>query len=160
DPIAPYGAAAEATLALGALSDRIGAREDAERLYRQVIATPPSPDPSGLAARARRALSRRPDATKARAYGLSLEAWRQFEQGGSAVDAEVRFERALTMDPQNTIARYRYARVLMARKQDDKALVQIEQVLAASASTPPTILADAVLTAATLHEHARDRQRA
>jgi tetratricopeptide (TPR) repeat protein len=160
DPIAPYGAAAEAKLALAAASDRIGARDQAERWYREVIASPPVPDPSGAVARARRGLSKRPDLNLARAYGLSLDAWRQFERGGSPVDAEVRFERALTMDPKNTIARYRYARVLMARRQETQALTELDQVLGASAATPPTIVAEAALAAATLHERARDRDRA
>ena len=113
-----FGAAAEARLLLAAAYDRVGARKDAERLYREVIAAPPPRDPAGVALRARRGLARAPDAVKAQAYGLSLEAWRQFQRGGPAAAAEERLERALAMDPQNTIARYRYGRVLMARHQD------------------------------------------
>ena len=97
---------------------------------------------------------------KAQAYGLSLEAWRQFQRGGPAAAAEERLERALAMDPQNTIARYRYGRVLMARHQDAQALTQLDTVLRAPSLVPPTMLAEAALAAATLHEQAHDRARA
>jgi len=160
DPAAPYGAAAEARVQLAAAYDRIGARTDAERLYREVIAAPPARDPQGVLTRARRGLVRPPDQMKAQAYGLSLEAWRQFQRGGQAAAAEDRLERALAMDQQNTIARYRYGRVLMARHQDAEALVQLDTVLRTPSLTPPTMLAEAALAAATLHEQAHDRARA
>jgi tetratricopeptide (TPR) repeat protein len=160
NPIAPYSAAAETRFQLAAAYDRVGARKDAERLYREAIASPPVGDPSGVVLRARRGLARVPDPVKARAYGLSLEAWRQFQRGGQAATAEEGLERALAMDPQNTIARYRYGRVLMARHQDALALAQLDTVLRAPSLVPPTMLAEAALAAATLHEQAHDRARA
>jgi tetratricopeptide (TPR) repeat protein len=125
-----------------------------------VIAAPPARDPALVVARARRGLARAPDQTKAQAYGMSLEAWRQFQRGGPAAAAEDRLERALAMDAQNTIARYRYGRVLMARHQDAEALVQLDTVLRTPSLVPPTMLAEAALAAATLHEQAHDRARA
>jgi tetratricopeptide (TPR) repeat protein len=160
NPVAPIGAAAETRLLLAAAYDRIGMRKDAERLYREVIAAPPPRDPSGVVLRARRGLARTPDPVKAQAYGLSLDAWREFQRGGPAATAEERLERALAMDPQNTMARYRYGRVLMARDQDALALEQLDTVLRAPSLVPPTMLAEAALAAATLHEQAHDRARA
>src|SRR5262249_31993964 len=83
EPDAPVGAGAEARLQLAAADDRIGQRADAERLYREVLASPPTPDDHDAAGRARRGLQRRPDQKKANAYKLSLEGWRLFEHGGS-----------------------------------------------------------------------------
>jgi tetratricopeptide (TPR) repeat protein len=160
NPVAPYSGAAETRLLLAAAYDRIGSRQDAERVYREVIASPPPRDPAGVALRGRRALARPPDAMKARAYGLSLDAWRPFQRGGPPAAAEDGLERALAMDPQNTIARYRYGRVLMARHQDALALAQLDTVLRAPSLVPPTMLAEAALAAATLHEQAHDRARA
>lgn len=160
NPIAPVGAASEARVLLAAAYDRIGSRQDAERLYREVIAAPPARDPAGIVARARRGLARAPDQTKAQAYGVSLDAWQQFQRGGAAAAAEDRLERALAMDPQNTMARYRYGRVLMARHQDAEALAQLDTVLRTPSLVPPTMLAEAALAAATLHEQAHDRARA
>jgi len=82
DPIAPAGGASEARVLLATAYDRIGARKDAERLYREVIAAPPPRDALDVVARARRGLARAPDQMKAQAYGVSLEAWRSFQRGG------------------------------------------------------------------------------
>jgi tetratricopeptide (TPR) repeat protein len=160
DPIAPAGAASEARVLLAAAYDRIGSRTDAERLYREVIAAPPARDPAGVLTRARRGLARAPDKVKATAYGMSLDAWRLFQRGGAAATAEERLERALALDPQNAIARYRYGRVLMARHLDSEALAELDTVLRTPSLVPPTMLAEAALAAATLHEQAHDRARA
>lgn len=160
EPEAPYGAGAETRVLLATALDRVGARADAEQRYREVIASPPSRDPGATVLRARRGLARPPDKVKAQAYGLSLEAWREFQRGGPAAAAQERLERALSMDPQNAIARYRYARVLMARHQETQALAHLETVVAAAATTPATMIADAAFAIGTLHEQAHDRQRA
>lgn len=160
EPSAPVGAGSEARVILAAAYDRIGARADAERLYREVIAAPPPRDPAGVVTRARRGLARAPDNVKATAYGASLEAWRLFQRGGPAAAAEEQLERALAQDPQNAIARYRYGRVLMARDRDAKALAELDTVLRTPAQLPPTMLAEAALAAASLHEQAHDRARA
>jgi tetratricopeptide (TPR) repeat protein len=171
-PDAPVDAVPRAQLALAEALDRVGDRAEAVRLYRAVIANPPPADAAEFATRARRGLSRPPDAAKAQAYKLSLEAWRLFERGGPSVNAELMFERALAMDPQNIIARVRYARALVARKQDAPALVQLETALrpapasAAAAGSeggvtaPPTLIADAAFLAGRLSEQAHDRERA
>ncbi len=175
EPDAPVGAGAEARLQLALADDRIGQRADAERLYREVLASPPTPDDRDAAGRARRGLQRRPDPKKARAYKLALDGWRLFEHGGSAVNATLMLEEAVGADPQNAIARYRYGRALMAQHQNPEALTQLElaanagnAATAASASTtgtanttaPPTIVADAALAAGRLREIAQDRTAA
>jgi tetratricopeptide (TPR) repeat protein len=181
-PDAPVDAAPRAQLALAEALDRIGERAEAVRLYRAVIANPPPAEAAEFATRARRGLSHPPDAARAQAYKLSLDAWRLFERGGSAVNAELMFERALAMDPRNTVGRVRYARVLVARKQDAQALAQLDTVLrpppggaaggaAAGAAggvpgngggviAPPTLIADAAFLAGRLSEQAHDRDRA
>jgi len=169
EPEAPAGAGAEARLLLASANDRIGQRADAERLYREAIASAPSPDEHDVAGRARRGLQRRTDETKARSYKLSLEGWRLFERGGSAVNAELMLEQAIALDPQNMIARYRYGRLLLAQRQSPEALAQMELAAQAAVSTPastsasaqplapPTIVADAALAAGHLREQAQDR---
>lgn len=160
-PDAPIGAGNEARLQLAAANDRLGQRDEAERLYRQVLATPTVPDDHDVAGRARRGLQHRADATKARAYKLSLDGWRLFERGGSTVNATLLLEEAIGLDAQLASAHYRYGRVLMAQHQNPEALVQLE---AAANSTnpiaPPTIIADAALAAGRLREITRDRQAA
>lgn len=160
-PDAPVGAVARAQLARAQALDRIGQRSDAVAGYRTVIANPPPGDSADLVARARRGVSRTPDARKAQAYKLSLDAWRAFERGGAPVNAELVFERALAMDPQSAVARVRYARVLLARKQDAQALTELDTALhAPGEGAPPTLLADAAFLAGKLSEQAHDRTRA
>jgi tetratricopeptide (TPR) repeat protein len=160
-PEAPVGAGQEARLLLAAADDRLGLRADADRLYREVLATPVVPDEHDLAGRARRGLQRRTDATTARAYKLSLDGWRLFERGGSATNATLMLEEAIGLDPQNAIARYRYGRVLMAQRQNTEALAQLESAANSnSPATPPTIIADAALAAGRLREIAQDRTAA
>src|SRR5262249_29138334 len=101
EPEAPVGAGKEARLQLAAANDRIGQRTEAERLYREVLATPLTPDDHDVAGRARRGLQRRTDPTKARAYKLSLDGWRLFERGGSTVNASLMLEEAIGLDPQS-----------------------------------------------------------
>jgi tetratricopeptide (TPR) repeat protein len=174
----------QAQLALAEALDRLGQRADAQPLYRAVIANPPPGDNGDAVTRARRGLSHTPDALKGQAYKLSLDAWRLFERGGSGVNAELMFERALAMDPQNGIGRVRYARLLASRKQDVKALEQLELALrpqsgaatgaggahagtgataaanSGGASLPPTMVAEAAFLAGRLSEQAHDRDHA
>jgi tetratricopeptide (TPR) repeat protein len=166
EPEAPVGAGQEARLQLAAADDRIGLRADAERIYREVLATPPANDDHDVAGRARRGLQHRTDPTKARAYKLSLDGWRLFERGGSTTNATLMLEEAIGLDPQNAIARYRYGRLLMAQHQNPEALAQLELAAKAAISTgsagsaPPTVVADAALAAGRLREIAQDRPSA
>ncbi len=160
EPDAPVGAGAEARLQLAAADDRIGQRADAERLYREVLASPPTPDDRDTAGRARRGLQRRPDPTKARAYKLALDGWRLFENGGSVVNATLMLKESIGADPQNAIARYRYGRLLMAQHQNPEALTQLELAANTVTAVPPTIVADAALAAGRLREIARDHAAA
>jgi hypothetical protein len=177
EPEAPVGAGAEARLQLAIANDRIGQRADAERLYREVLASPIVPDEHDIAGRARRGLQRRPDPAKARAYKLSLDGWRLFERGGSTTNATLLLEEAIATDPQNVIARYRYGRLLMAQHQNPEALAQMELAAktgasaasaaasgsvasGAAAMAPAAIVADAALAAGRLREIAQDRPAA
>jgi hypothetical protein len=161
EPESPKGAGAEARLQLAAANDRLGQRADAERLYREVLATPMVPDDHDIAGRARRGLQRRTDATKARAYKLSIDGWRLFERGGPTVNATLLLEEAIGLDPQSAVARYRYGRVLMAQHQNADALAQMEAVAGTTnAAAPPTIVADAALAAGRLREIGQDRTAA
>ncbi len=166
DPQAPYLASLDARLALASADARTGDWTRAEALFREVIARAPSGDPHGLAALARRGLSRKPDETKARAYGASLQAWRRFEKSGPDADVEEALERALTSDPQNAMIRYRYGRVLAARvpsgstsPQAQEAVRLIEDALQSN-GLPPTMAADAALAAGRLREQLHEPARA
>jgi tetratricopeptide (TPR) repeat protein len=152
----PWAAAARARLALGRAYDRLGEWSKAQALFEQVARTPPAPDPLGLAAAARRALERPTAFSRGEAHRLALAAWRTFEKQASArVDGD--FEKALTLDPANAIARYRYGRVLAAHQQPARALAAFEQAArGAGVSAPPTIVAEAALAAGRLRERARD----
>jgi tetratricopeptide (TPR) repeat protein len=154
-PTEPWGAAARTELALGRLYDRLGEWSKAEALFTAVVKAPPAPDPLGLAAAARRARQRPTAFTKGESHRLALAAWRGFERQATA-PVEADFEKALTLDPQNQIARVHYARVLLARRETARALQQLDAVLRAPGNTPPALVADAALAAARLREQTHD----
>jgi hypothetical protein len=58
------------------------------------------------------------------------------------------------------VARYRFGRVLQARKEDPAALVQFESVIRTAKSCPPPVLGTAYLEAARLHERAGHKDQA
>ena len=155
EPSEPWGAAARARLLLGRCHDRLGDWAKAVALFNEVMAQPPSPDPLGLAAAARRARERPTAFTKGESHRVALAAWRAFEANpAAAVGAS--FEKALALAPQNQVARMRYARVLASHRDTARALVQLDTALRAPGAVDPALVADAALLAARLREQQRD----
>ncbi|MBA3887791.1 MAG: hypothetical protein H0X67_18995 [Acidobacteria bacterium] len=152
-PDTPYGSMALANLRLGEARDRMGFRDAAMTAYRAAIATTPKPDPSNIRAQAAERLRRAPDRRMSEAYRLSLEGFRHLEQNDVPAAAAA-LERSLALDADDPVARFRYGRVLQARKDDAGALAQFEQTIARSEKTPPVVLGNAYLEAARLHERA------
>jgi tetratricopeptide (TPR) repeat protein len=152
-PLAPFSSLAIAQLRLGEAYDRIGSRAAAAAAYRAAADVAPPDDPHDIRAQAAERLRRGTDARKAEAYRLSLSGWRRLEQNDLPA-ASAALNRAVLLDPHNPVARYRYGRVLQARKNDDGALAQFEAALRNSRGCPAPILGNAQLEAARLHEHA------
>jgi tetratricopeptide (TPR) repeat protein len=123
------------------------------------MAAAPSPDTANIRTRAGERMRHAPDAARAEAYRLSLEGWRRLERG-EAADAESLLARAVTLDPRDPVARYRHARALQARRDDDRALVEYDAALRAASEAPAPIAADAFLDAARLEERLAHRDQA
>ena len=159
DPVAPWGAVAQAQFQLGAALDRMGRREEAIAAYQADIAGTPPDDPLDLRDRARAALRRGPDATTATAYRLSIEGWRALEKG-DLDEAQAAIEESLALRPRDPVTRYRQARLLQAQKDDEGALKVLEAIVGARDVTPATIYAFACVDAARLLEQRGFRARA
>jgi tetratricopeptide (TPR) repeat protein len=155
-PQAPYGALSLAQLRLGEAYDRLGDRTSAVAAYRSAIASTPEDDPNNVRAQAAERLRRTPDAKRTEAYALSLDGWRRFAHNDFA-GAAAMLERSLALNAADPVTRYRYGRVLVARKQEEAALVQLETTIRGGRSCPPPILATAYVEAARLHERAGRR---
>jgi tetratricopeptide (TPR) repeat protein len=155
-PTAPYGSLARACLLLGGFHDRLGHRSEAVAAYKAALAAAPPRDVDGIAQRARAGLRRAPDRRKAESYRLSLEGWRAFE-AGRFPDAERALDRALTLAPDDPVARCRRGQVHAARGETERALEAFGLVIAARPPAPPVFLARAYLERATILEAAGDR---
>jgi len=155
----PYGALAAAYLGLGEGEDRLGHRDAALAAYRLAISSAPSPDPHEIRARAADHIRHAPDGVRAEAYRLSLEGFRKLEKRDLA-GAQGLLARSLTLDPRDPVARYRYARVLLARKNDADALAQLELAIAGANAAPGPIAASAYLEAARVLERLGRRDQA
>jgi tetratricopeptide (TPR) repeat protein len=158
-PRAPFSSLALAQLRLGEAHDRIGARAAATAAYRAAVAAAPPDDPLDVRGQAAERLRHGGDPKKAEAYRLSLSGWRRLEQNDLTA-ANAALHRAVLLDPHDPVARYRYGRVLQARKDDDGALAQFEAALRNSRGCPAPILGNAHLEAARLHERAGRRDDA
>jgi hypothetical protein len=158
-PTRPVGARAAIYLALGEGEDRLGHRDAAVAAYRLALAAVAEPDTADVRARATERLRRAPDATRAEAYRLSLEGWRRFEQGDAA-GAEPILAHAVTLDPRDPVFRYRHARALQARRDDEGALAEYDAALRAAKDAPAPIAAAAFLDAARLEERLARREQA
>ena len=66
----------------------------------------------------------------------------------------------MLLDPKDRVARYRYGRVLQAKKDDTGALAAFEAAIRAAHDCPPPIVAAAYLEAARLHERLARRAQA
>lgn len=153
NPQRPWAATRRAQLLLGRAYDRLGEWSKAEALFEAVASG--EDDPLGLRDQARRALRNPTPFSKGEAHRLALEAWRAFERDARA-PVLPQFERALTLDPQNGVARYRYARALDENGQPERAIAELERLLRSPGRTPATTLADAALFAAHLYERAEN----
>lgn len=159
EPSAPYSALPLAYLRLGQARDRLGARADAIEAYRQARAIAPTRDVYDVRETATAGLRRGPNARESEAYRLSLDGWRLLEQNQLEAAAAA-LERSLSLDDDDPVARYRYGRVLQARKQDPSALLQFETTIRERRHCPAPILGNAYLEAARLHERAGRRDQA
>jgi tetratricopeptide (TPR) repeat protein len=158
-PAVPYGALAEAQLALGRAYDRLGQRALAVAAYEAARAAAPRDNPAGVRARALAGLDRKPDARAAEAYRLSLEGARATERGAFA-EADAALSRAASLDPADPVIQYRQGKLFQARGDRVRALDQYEHVIAARGRVIPTVLAGAYLEAGRLLERGGQRARA
>ena len=150
-PSRPSGAIAAGYLALGEAEDRLGHRDAAVSAYQLAMQTAPSPDHDGIRRRAGERLRRAPDPQRAEAYRLSLEGWRRLEKSDED-GAESLLARSLTLNPSDPVARYRYARVLLANKDDEQALAELDAAIRGARDAPGPIAASAYYEAARIHE--------
>jgi hypothetical protein len=159
-PVKPYGALASAYLALGQGEDRLGHHDAAVAAYRLALSSlAGAPDPHGIRKRANEAIRHAPNPARADAYRLSLEGLRKLERGDVG-DAETLLTRSLTLNADDPVARYRYGRVLLARKADTAALDAFEMAIRDARDCPGSLAASAYLEAARLHERFAHRQQA
>ena len=158
-PAAPFESFAQAQLLLARCLDRLGQREEAVAAYRAALSAVPARDPLNVAPAARAGLRKAPDSDEALAYRLSIEGGRAVERG-ELTTASRALTHSLQLQPNDQATRYRWARLLEARKDDLAAIELYESVMSAGADTPPTFFASASLHAARLYEQQRDDARA
>ena len=150
-PQAPYSSLALAHLRLGEAHDRLGARSHALAAYKAALAAVPPLDPYDVRGQAAERIRHAPDPKHAEAYRLSLDGLRRLEKN-DLPGASAALERAVTLNAQDPVARYRLGRVLQARREDVAALAQFDLSIRHGKSCPPPILGNAHLEAARLHE--------
>jgi tetratricopeptide (TPR) repeat protein len=150
-PVAPFGAVAQAQLQLGRALDRMGRRADAETAYREALAVNPPSDPRRITGEAKAGLRISPPVEIGEAYRLSLAGWRALERGQTA-DAARALERSLALRPGDPVTQYRQAKLQLALHNDRAALATLDAIASARAVAPPTFYAAACVEAARLHE--------
>jgi predicted Zn-dependent protease len=158
-PQAPYSSHALAWLRLGEAHDRLGARAAATAAYRSATAAAPREDPLDIRGQAADRLRRSADTRQSESYRLSLSGWRRLEQHDLPA-ATAALERAVALTPDDPVARYRYGRVLQARKDDAAAIEQFDLALRHARQCPAPILGNVHLEAARLRERAGRRDEA
>ncbi len=158
-PAKPVGSLAAAYLALGEGEDRLGHHDAAVAAYRLAAAAAPMPDSEDIRRRATERMKRAPDEARAEAYRLSIDGLRRLEKG-DAVSAEAVLAHSLALDPRNAVARYRYGRAALAKKDEVAALAAFEATIRAARDCPAPIAAAAYLDAARLHERMARREQA
>lgn len=157
-PQVPHSSLALAHLKLGEAHDRLGARAAAVTAYKLAVSSVPPLDPHDVRGQALDRLRRAPDAKRAEGYRLSLDGWRRLERN-DLPGATAALERAIALDPDDPVARYRYGRVLQARRDDLASLAQYDLTIRQARSCPAPVLGNAHLESARLHErfgHADD----
>jgi len=158
-PDAPHGSLALAYLRLGEAHDRLHARTEAMAAYRLASLLAPSIDPLNIRRQAAERLRKTPNARHAEAFRLSLDGWRALEQKDVPAAAAA-LERAIALNPRDPVARYRYGRVLQARRDDAEALAQFELTIRDARTAPAALVGATYLEAARIHERAGRRDQA
>lgn len=159
-PAAPAGAQARAQVLLGEALDRLGDRAGAQTAYRAALAQLATVDDgAALTARARTGLQRRPDATRANAYRLSLEGWRAFERGARDIGAAM-LRRAFDADPAHPAIAYRAAYAFIRTGEPARAQLALSRVVHGRSDAPAVILAAACVEYAALLAARGDRSQA
>jgi tetratricopeptide (TPR) repeat protein len=158
-PDAPYASLALAHLRRGEAYDRLNARADATASYRAAALSAPEGDPHEIRRQAGERLRRSPNARHAEAFRLSLQGLRRHERKDPAGAASA-LERALALNPRDPVARYRYGRVLAARREPVAALAQFELAIREGRHCPAPLLGFAYVEAAQLHERLGHRAQA
>ena len=100
-----------------------------------------------------------PNPRHAEAFRLALDGWRELERKDT-VAAASSLERALALNSRDPVARYRYGRVLEARRDDPAALVEFEHAIREARNAPAPIIGEAFLEAGRIHERAGRRKEA
>lgn len=159
--LAENGSVAEPRVTAAAA--HVGAARQLEQLYetdaaivhlRAVLDAAPSPG-SAVVADAQRLLARAQQRLTDPSYRLSLEGWRSLERGEIA-DAGAALTRAMELNPDDPVIRYRYAKLLFAQKRDDDALVVLADVHKRGDTAPPTFFSLACVDAARVKERLGD----
>jgi hypothetical protein len=162
-PAAPYSAMALAYLRLGEAHDRLNARPEAMAAYRLASLAAPEGDRHHVRRDAAERLRKTPNHRHAEAFRLSLAGWRQLERKDASAAATT-LRQSITMNERDPIARYRFARALIARREPAAARAQLESAIALAEEDarlcPPPILGTIYLEAAQLYERAGERERA
>lgn len=158
-PATPFGALPLAYLRLGEARDRLGDRAAAVLAYRSASSLVTTPDVYKVRATVSERLRRASDPKQSEAYRLSLEGWRRFEQNDITA-ASAALARSIALHGGDPVARYRYGRVLQAKKDDAAALAQFESAIRNAKNSPPPILGTTYFEAARLHERAGRREQA
>ncbi|MGE0593675.1 MAG: tetratricopeptide repeat protein [Vicinamibacterales bacterium] len=127
-PARPVGSHAEAWLQMGRAFDRMGRRDDASTAYAAAAAAIPEDDPTDVGRRLARARRSRPDVAAGEAHRLALEGWRALERG-QLDDAERRIRESLGIAPDEPVARYRYAQLLLRTQRLDAAFDVLEPLV-------------------------------
>ncbi|HWF85002.1 MAG TPA: tetratricopeptide repeat protein [Vicinamibacterales bacterium] len=158
-PAMPEGSRARAAQLLGNAQDRLGSHDLAMSAYATAVAAAPEDDPLHIREQVRAAERQKIDPRRAESYRLSLEGWRALERGAGD-EAATTLEQALTLTPDDTVVRYRYARVLEARGDTVRAQAELERVIAARPVAPAIVLASAFTDCARLLERRGETARA
>ena len=159
EPDAPHGALALAYLRLGEAHDRLNSRKEALAAYQQAATYAPGVDTLNIKRDAAEHLRKAPNPRHAEAFRLALAGWRELERK-DATAAASSLERALALNNRDPVARYRYGRVLEARRDDRAALVEFEHAIREARNAPAPIIGEAFLEVGRIHERAGRRKEA
>ncbi|HEX7086457.1 MAG TPA: tetratricopeptide repeat protein [Vicinamibacterales bacterium] len=157
-PRKPAEALALAHVQLGEALARLGDADRARAEFRAALDAVPD-DLDALEDRARDGLRRRPDPRTGHAYRIGLEGWRLYERGRVA-DAIERLSHAVEQAPELAMTRARLGRALAASGDDERALAELNAVIAGRATAPPVAVTAAYLWSGAVFEERGDRHAA